>query len=129
MSAADPKSNGDPKQTQGVKKPSLQLNPPAASIVQAGAQLVGATKYGPYNWRQGSGVEIMTYIGGIKRHIDLLLDGEDSEIDAVTGLPIDHCGAIMAGAAIIIDARECGKLIDNRPPKGGAPALTRKVMK
>ena len=124
----DPKTNGDPKQTAGAQKPPLHLNPPVGALHQSMAQLNGAMKYGEFNWRKGNGVEVMTYIGAIERHIGRYKDGEEFETDPKTGVKVHHLGAIMATAAIVLDAESCGKLIDNRPPKGAAGLTTDKLM-
>lgn len=105
----------DPKKSFGESKPNLALIPPVALAHAAMNMEDGAEKYGPYNWRKTK-VEAMTYIAAIKRHIDAYLDGEDLTSD--TGL--ENLGAVIAGASILLDAREQGSLIDNRPTKGKA---------
>lgn len=107
----------DPKGDEGKKKPQLQLIPPALNVELAKALLYGATLagpdgtgYGPWNWRENK-VEMMTYIGAIRRHLDDLLDRED--IDPLSNA--HHCGHIAANCAIILDALKFGSLVDNRP--------------
>jgi hypothetical protein len=117
--------SADPKKAHAVQKAPLHLNPPAGAILQSYAQLNGATKYGPFNWRKSEEVELMTYLGAIMRHVACIIDGEDAEVDPKTGIKVDHLGAIMASAAIVADARSIGKLIDNRPPKGAAAEMFR----
>lgn len=102
----------DPKAFQAVRKPQLQLIPPALNAETAKALQRGADKYGPWNWRENK-VEIMTYLGAMKRHIDALINGED--IDPDTGA--HHLGCVAAGCGIVLDARQHGTLVDNRPPK------------
>jgi len=102
----------DPKKSQGDQKPQLQLIPPALNNEVAKALARGAEKYGVFNWRENN-VEIMTYLGAMKRHIDQFLDGED--IDPDTGA--HHLGCVAAGCGIVLDARKHGTLVDNRPPK------------
>lgn len=119
--------SGDPKAAYATTKPALHLNPPAGEIHQSCSMLNGAIKYGPFNWREGDGVEVMTYIGAMKRHIAQFEDGEDTETDPITGITFHHLAAVMATASIVLDAKECGKLIDNRPPKGAASALIQRL--
>lgn len=103
----------DPKGEAGKLKPQLQLIPPALNRETALA-LVEGHKYGPWNWR-GNKVEIMTYLGAMKRHIDKIIDRVDADdIDPASGA--HHCGHIAAGCGIILDALQHGTLVDNRPP-------------
>ena len=101
----------DPKKAAGAQKPHLQNIPPALNIEVAKAIECGAKKYGPWNWRDNN-VELMTYLGAMKRHIDVLIEGED--IDPESGA--HHLGHVAAGCAIVLDARKHGTLVDNRPP-------------
>jgi len=103
--------SSDPKKSQGDKKPQLQLIPPALNDETAKALARGAEKYGVFNWRKNN-VEVMTYLGAMKRHIDKFLNGED--IDPDTGA--HHLGCAAAGCGIVLDARQYGTLVDNRPP-------------
>lgn len=100
----------DPKKAAGEQKPQLQLIPPALNRETALALTLGATKYGPWNWRKNR-VEMMTYLGAIRRHIDCVINGED--IDPESGA--HHLGHVAAGCGIMLDAREQGMLDDNRP--------------
>ena len=106
----------DPKKAMGEQKPQLQLIPPALNRETAKALSLGAKKYGPWNWRENR-VEIMTYLGAIKRHIDCILSGED--IDPESGA--HHLGHVAAGCAIVLDAAEHGMLVDNRPRRPREP--------
>lgn len=101
----------DPKAVAGAAKPQLQLIPPALNAETAKALALGAAKYGPWNWRTNR-VEIMTYLGAMKRHIDAIIERED--IDPESGA--SHFGHIAAGCGIVLDAQKHGTLIDNRPP-------------
>lgn len=102
----------DPKGIAGKLKPQLQLVPPVILKEMAGALAIGAEKYGPWNWRDNK-VEIMTYLGAMRRHIDAVLEGED--LDPESGF--HHLGHVAAGCAIVLDAKEQGTLVDNRPPR------------
>lgn len=101
----------DPKGIAGLAKPQLQLIPPGINTAMAAALKIGADKYGPWNWRTNK-VEIMTYLGAMRRHIDAVLEGED--LDPESGA--HHLGHVAAGCAIVLDALAHGTLIDNRPP-------------
>lgn len=100
----------DPKGTAGALKPQLQLIPPVLNVETAKALACGAAKYGPWNWRENK-VEIMTYLGAMKRHIDQIIERED--IDPESGA--HHLGHVAAGCAIVLDAAKHGTLLDNRP--------------
>lgn len=107
----------NPKEEMGRAKVPLHLNPPAASAAQAAAHWHGAhrggkdkTGYGEWNWRE-SGVNLMTYVGAAKRHLDAIVDGE--WIDPESGVP--HLGHVMAGCAVALDAQHGGMLTDDTP--------------
>jgi Domain of unknown function (DUF5664) len=100
----------DPKKPEGSKKPQLQLIPPALSQETAKALALGASKYGAWNWRHNE-IELTTYLGAIKRHIDAIVDGED--IDPESGAY--HLGHVAAGCGIILDSLKHGTLKDDRP--------------
>ena len=111
----------NPKQAFGDRKVKLQLVPPAASIAIATGLEEGAEKYGPWNWRDDP-VELMTYFGALKRHMDAWLEGEDSDPD---GDGKTHLDGAIASLAILIDAQSLGegRFIDNRPSKSSPGAL------
>lgn len=110
--AANPKPvSTDPKAALAIQKTQMQLIPPALNEEVAKALQQGAAKYGPWNWRQNN-VEIMTYVGAIRRHLDALIDGENNAPDS----GVHHLGHIAAGCGIVLDALKHGTLIDNRPP-------------
>lgn len=102
--------SADPKGKAGKLKPQLQLIPPALNEEVAGALALGSVKYGPWNWRENK-VEMMTYIGAMRRHLDAVIEGED--MDPESGF--SHLGHVAAGCAIVLDAKKHGMLIDNRP--------------
>lgn len=99
----------DPKKKFGIQKPQLHLIPPAANVEMAKALSLGAAKYGERNWLR-SNVCMTTYLSAMRRHIDCILDGED--IDPESGA--HHLGHVMAGCAIVLDARKHGTLADDR---------------
>lgn len=100
----------DPKGQAGAAKNPLHLIPTAALIAEAAALRCGAEKYGLNNWRD-SGVNAMTYVGAILRHLTSWRDGEDLDPDS----GVSHLGMIRANCAILLDATHVGKLVDDRP--------------
>lgn len=102
----------DPKGEAGKLKPQLQLIPPVFNTEVANALYLGSIKYGIYNWRH-TNVEIMTYLGAMRRHIDCVLNGEDIDPESNA----HHLGHVAAGCAIVLDALQHGTLVDNRPPR------------
>ena len=127
----------NPKEAFGDKKVPLQLCPPAASAGMAIGLREGAIKYGAWNFREIP-IELMTYIGAIKRHCDAILDGEWIDPDDIVmpdGTLVDwiekkeHIDGILASAAILKDAHVFGNLVDNRPEKnkGYRPMMKRNM--
>ena len=112
----------NPKDLEGNKKPPISYVPPSAIIHMAEAFKEGGRKYGPYNWREKK-VLSMIYLDAILRHVLAIIDGED--IDPESGK--HHMDGVLASGAIYIDAMETGNLIDNRPTKGVAGKLIRKL--
>lgn len=110
--------DSNPKSSQGRLKAPLRLVPPAAIIHLAEAFADGAVKYGPYNWRE-KGVAASVYYEAQLRHLMAWWDGEDLSRDALK----HHLSHTMACCAIMLDAMEIGKLIDDRPPTGSAADL------
>jgi hypothetical protein len=102
----------NPKDIAARDKVPLQLIPPCAERLTALAIAHGSrTKgYGDWNWRD-KGICLLTYAGAIMRHCNAIRDGQD--IDPESRLP--HLAHIAAGAMILMDATEHGKLIDDRP--------------
>lgn len=90
-------------------KPDLSLIPEAALVEAARAFMVGAKKYGRYNYLRGT-FTICRIMAAMLRHAYAYLRGE--EYDPVDGQ--HHIGSIIACAGIILDLRARGKLIDDR---------------
>jgi hypothetical protein len=90
----------------------MDLVPESAVAAMALSFLEGASKYGRYNWR-AKGVRASIYYSAMRRHMSKWYNGEDE--DAETTIP--HLASVMACCAIIIDAKVCGKLNDDRPPR------------
>lgn len=110
-------SNYDPKGEAGAKKTPLQLLPSPALAAVARSLAFGAYKagpngtgYGPWNWRENR-VEMMTYVGAIRRHLDAFIERDDIDESGE-----HHIAHVAASCMILLDAMHCGTLIDNRPP-------------
>lgn len=112
----------NPKAWHGIVKPQLHLVPPSAMLHLSMAFHDGAHKYGPYNWRTDP-VSATTYISAMQRHMLDYLDGEEFASDS----GVMHLAHIMACCAILIDARECNTLIDDRPRPGPAPEIIERL--
>lgn len=106
------KPGTDPKGEAGKAKAPLALLPPEALRQAAWAHSLGAAKYGVANWRENQ-VCATTYVSAMMRHIGQYLDGEDA--DAESGL--SHLAHVIASANILIDAKHCGTLVDDRPKR------------
>lgn len=112
------KKDTNPKDLIGIRKTRLSLVPPASIIYQASAMEDGAKKYGPYNWREKK-VTASIYVDALMRHAQAWFDGEEFAEDSGKS----HLAHAIACLGIIIDAKETGNLIDDRPPKGAASKL------
>lgn len=108
----------NPKDLQGIKKPSLGLLPAAGLIHGAMAAKNGADKYGPYNWRDQK-IAATVYLDAILRHVYCVIDREDYCPKSLA----HHLGHVIAGASIYLDAMETGNLIDDRPTSGCASSV------
>ena len=108
----------NPKDAIGTKKLPLHLVPESGVAMTAMAFVEGALKYGQYNWRV-AGVRNSVYLSAMRRHYAKYLNGED--VDVKTG--VSHLASICACAMIIMDARLCGKLTDDRPPRAPVGGL------
>lgn len=103
----------NPKDLVGQLKPAPGAVPPVAILHEAMAMADGAAKYGPYNWRQHP-VRATIYIDACMRHLFAWLDGEEEARDSGH----HHLGHARACLGILLDARETGNLVDDRPEPG-----------
>ena len=108
----------NPKDLIGVKKVQLNLVPPSSIIYQALAMEDGARKYGPYNWRENK-VIASIYVAAALRHLQAWYDGEEVAADSQK----PHLAHALACLGIIVDAKETGNLVDDRPLPGAAGRL------
>ena len=105
----------NPKDKIGSKKVDLSLIPTSALVEVARCMENGAKKYGPFNWRNpDQKVQYMTYISANIRHALSFLDGENYASDS----GLSHLAHACAGLMVLIDAINCGNVIDNRPIAG-----------
>lgn len=112
----------NPKDFVGRTKVPLRLNPFPALIHMAHAFWDGARKYGPYNWRKKR-VSASVYLDAALRHIGDWHDGQECAEDS----DVNHLGHAMACLAIILDAKECGVLDDDRPAPGATVRLLEEI--
>lgn len=104
----------NPKDAIGSDKMPLHLWPETATVLGCLGLLDGALKYGRSNWRD-AGVRASIYYDALRRHWSKWFEGED--VDTDSGLP--HESHVLACVAIVVDAKACGKFIDDRQYKGG----------
>jgi hypothetical protein len=115
------KDDTNPKDRLGVKKVPLSLVPMVGLIYEAMAFKEGDINYGAFNYRRKK-VRRRVYLEAILRHTLQALAGEDIDRDTIVrdkrgkvifpGIP--HEAKIRACCGIILDAQECGTLIDDR---------------
>lgn len=101
----------NPKDRAAISRLDLSLVPPTAIAYMALASTEGDLKYGGYNWRD-AGVKASVYVAACMRHLWKWYLGQ--ECDPKTQVP--HLASVLQSIAIIVDAYECGKLVDDRPP-------------
>lgn len=102
--------SSNPKDIAARNKCPVHLVPPVMIREVAYVLANGAAKYGKWNWRTDP-VQLTNYEAAASRHLLAIRDGED--IDPESGLL--HWAHVAATAAIAIDARRQGTLIDDRP--------------
>lgn len=90
----------------------LSVFPMTAVIHGALAMTEGHLKYGAYNYRI-AGVKSSVYLAALRRHVIKWENGQEQDPKTL----VHHLGNAAACIAILLDAIECGKLIDDRPPK------------
>jgi len=112
----------NPKDRLGIAKPGFHYIPPAALVYLGRAMVDGKRKYGLMNWRQKE-VLASVYYDAALRHKLSWWDGEDVAADSL----VHHLAHDMACNAILIDAIETGKLIDDRPAAGNVSELIAKL--
>ncbi len=112
----------NPKDLIGVQKLPLAIVPWTAVGGMCLALLDGASKYGPFNWRDIP-VQSHIYIEAALGHLMSYADGEDNAQDS----GLHHLYHAMACCAIILDAIQADRLGDTRYTVGkpGIGSFTR----
>lgn len=108
----------NPKDGVATSRLDLSLFPATATAYGALAMTEGDLKYGGYNYRI-IGVKASIYFSAANRHLNKWFNGEWA--DQKTDIP--HLASALACISILIDAVECDKLNDDRPPKCDMAAL------
>ncbi len=118
----------NPKDLMGRSKVMTLSVIPSTALIHMGEALrygafeaplkAGGKGYGRFNWRD-SKIAAMLYIDAAMRHALDWVDGEECAPDS----KVKHLGHAMATIGIILDAQECGTLVDDRPTKGNASKL------
>jgi hypothetical protein len=104
----------NPKDAIGSTKLDMGLFPDTAVAYGALAMTEGALKYGRYNYRI-AGVRASIYAAALRRHMTKWWNGEN--VDPKTQVP--HLASALGCLAVLVDALECDKLTDDRPPHTG----------
>lgn len=105
------KKETNPKDKMAITRLDLSLFPATARAYGALAMTEGDLKYGGYNYRT-AGVKSSVYYSAANRHLDKWFNGEWA--DQKTGVP--HLASALACIGVLVDAIECDKLNDDRPP-------------
>lgn len=113
--------DSNPKDAISTSKVPMHIAPPTAVMGMVIGLLNGLLKYGRSNWRE-AGVRASVYHDAMKRHLDDWMEGNDTDEDGC-----DNLYAILANAAILVDARAHGKLNDDRNYNGGDAYRAMKV--
>lgn len=116
----------NPKDRAGARKPSLTSLPLTAVFEASIATHLGATKYGPHNWRDIP-VAASAYVAAAMRHLAQWWEGQDDDDEST----VSHLAHAIASLAVLRDAQVCGTMQDDRParhaPAGWLDDLTRKL--
>lgn len=112
----------NPKDKVGLTKAQMHLIPGPAQRMICAALADGVKKYGAFNWR-GIPIHASQYLAALERHVKDWQDGEDNAPDSEH----HHLAHAAATLIIMLDALECGTLVDDRPrPIKGARRERRK---
>ncbi len=108
----------NPKDAAASTRLDLSLFPMSAVAHGAHAMAEGNLKYGGFNWRE-AGVLASVYVAAAMRHLFKWFNGQEHDPKTL----VHELGSVMACAAILIDAIESGKLVDDRPPSQDMAAM------
>jgi hypothetical protein len=100
----------NPKTLAASTRVPMCLVPDTAMVELSLSFLEGYLKYGLYNWR-AVGVSVMEYVSAARRHLGKFVNGQDFDPETL----VPELASVMACCAIIIDAKQAGKLNDDRP--------------
>lgn len=113
-------NSGNPKDIAAQRRPGIH-DIPLSTLFHVGRVMqLGREKYGPCNWR-GDAVRASVYLDAMFRHLAKYWDGEELDDESKEA----HLAHVAACCLIVLDARNCGKLIDDRPPRGPAVQVIR----
>lgn len=112
----------NPKDAIGSNKLPLSIVPSTLVIYASLGYLEGALKYGKFNWRI-AGVRSSIYLDALKRHIADYENGEDCDPNTL----VPHLSNALACLGILLDAKVCGKLNDDRAPRAPIGNLIRSL--
>lgn len=112
----------NPKEALGDDKLPLHLWPSTATAYGSVGMANGLCKYGRANYRV-MGVKASTYVSATMRHLTAWFEGEWCDADD----DVPHLAAALSCIAIIVDAFEAGKLIDDRMYPGGYKDCVKKL--
>lgn len=107
--AANSSKGSNPKHATGSNKVSITSVPPIAILHEACALMSGTWKYGVYNWREEP-VQARIYLDACFRHLYAWMEGEEYAEDS----GVHHLGHARACLAILLDAMEHDRLVDDR---------------
>lgn len=110
----------NPKDKVGAKKAPTRYVPQALVLETAAVMATGATKYGPFNWREQP-VSAVTYAEAMQRHLSAWVEGQDNAEDS----GLNHIAHIAASCGILLDAAANGTLLDDRTAGPAADVLRR----
>jgi hypothetical protein len=110
--------DANPKAVVGATKPAVHVIPPVAVLKMGQAMADGKNKYGLLNWRTNV-VAASVYYDAAMRHLFAWWDGQDAAEDS----GVDHLAHVAACMAILMDAKHCQRLKDDRPMPGPTAAF------
>lgn len=105
----EPAKDVNPKDVVGGPKFSLSILPIPGLVQLEPCFRDGAAKYGPSNWRDQP-VSSRVYVDACFRHLMLWLCGQEASEDS----GVCHLASAASNLLILLDARACGTMKDDR---------------
>ena len=99
----------NPKDKIGRTKPCMSFVPTPPLLELAEVMKLGSEEYGFYNWREDP-VSTRCYLDAALRHLFAIMRGEDIDESG-----FHHHAHVMANMIILMDAKQQGTLIEDRP--------------